>query len=117
MNYEPASVSSSYQLDPTSTPTSTSNNPFFADQFVDQRGRTCRVVCDQSSGSGMPKSELRRISQMMIGLSLHQARRIYPNVREVQRNGQQLPTTNDFNPNRINVATWNGRINRIEGFY
>ena len=84
--------------------------------FYDQQGRRCRVVCEPINNIPS-QQELRRIGNTMIGRTIHQAQRIYPNTRLVISNGQRLPITMDHNPSRINVESRNGVIVRIDGFY
>jgi len=85
--------------------------------FVDRRGRKCRIVCDPPPRPDRNQPNLQRIGRMMIGKTIYEARSIYPHVREVIRDGQQLATTMDHRPDRINVETRNGVIIRINGFY
>jgi hypothetical protein len=61
--------------------------------------------------------DLRSIGNRLLGKSLHQALRIYPNIRVVIRNGQPLIIGQDYQPNRISVETLNDIITRIVAFY
>jgi hypothetical protein len=81
--------------------------------FRDEQGRRCRVVCEPPRNNQDP----RRIARIILGKPIGQARRIYPNIRVVIRDGQQLMMTQDFQEDRINVEIRNGIIVRIVGFY
>lgn len=82
--------------------------------FIDQFGRRCRTICEARPRD---RGNLRQISRLLIGKHITEARRIYPNIRVVIRDGVDLPTTLDYRPERINVETRNGIIIRILGFY
>jgi hypothetical protein len=84
--------------------------------FTDQRGRKCRVVCEPEY-SNDNKSNLQTIARLLIGKNILEAQRIYPNIRVVTRNGQSLPITKDYHPERINVEIKNNIIFRVVGFY
>jgi hypothetical protein len=84
--------------------------------FQDHLGRRCHIVCDPPKNFP-PQQNLRRIANLIIGKTIRQAQRIYPNIRVVIRDGQQLITTQDFQVNRINVETMNDIIIRVLGFY
>ncbi|AQN68542.1 hypothetical protein [Saudi moumouvirus] len=94
--------------------------------FYDNLGRRCRIVCDpvrppnQSRppvwGPG-PQLNPQQIARSLIGRTIFEAQRIYPNTRVVRSNGRDLPTTMDFRPDRINVETRGNIIIRIDGFY
>jgi hypothetical protein len=75
-------------------------------------GSRCRLVCEQ-----LPVEYLRNIARMILGRHISQAYRIYPNIRVVIRDGQELPVTMDYVVNRINVETYRNIIIRIIGFY
>lgn len=82
--------------------------------FTDRQGRRCRVVCENPRPHDQ---RLDRISRLIIGRNINDARRIYPNIRVVKRNGQDVPTTMDYRPDRINVETRNNIVVRVNGFY
>ena len=84
----------------------------------DQYGRQYRCHCVPiQRPRPRPQNDLNQIARAIIGRHLNEARRIYPNIREVIRDGQHLVVTQDFRRDRINVETRNGVINRIAGFY
>ncbi len=90
--------------------------------FNDQYGRRCRIVCEQSYPYPYPRpyprpQDPRKIAYRLIGLTVAQAQRIYPNIRVVIRDGQTQVVTQDYRTDRINVETRNGIIVRIVGFY
>ena len=95
-----------------STPNSFDNSAGATVEPFSQTKRKCRLVCDNDQ-----EQKLHNIAARIIGLTLQQARSIYPNVREVIRNGQPLVITQEYNPNRINVETKNGKIIRFTWFY
>ncbi|QGR54160.1 hypothetical protein [Moumouvirus maliensis] len=80
--------------------------------FYDNLGRRCRIVCDP-----IRPQNPQQIARSLIGRSIFEAQRIYPNIRVVRSNGRVLPTTQDYRPDRINVDTRNNIIIRIDGFY
>lgn len=79
--------------------------------FIDTRGRRCRVVCETS-----PRNNLQKFARRIIGQNINAARIIYPNIRVVIENGRQLPTTQDYQADRINVETRNNIIIRVVNF-
>ncbi|BCS83425.1 hypothetical protein QLL95_gp0698 [Cotonvirus japonicus] len=94
--------------------------------FNDSRGRRCRIICDpihQRPPHRPPHRPSHRpltpeqAANVIHGRHINDARRIYPNVRVTRANGRDLPTTMDFRPDRINVATRNNVITEIIGFY
>jgi hypothetical protein len=84
--------------------------------FIYRNGKRCRIVCDDRDDRH-DRDDLRKIARRIIELSLPEARRIYPNIRVVMENGRMLPVTQDHQYDRINVATQNGYIVRVVGFY
>lgn len=48
-----------------------------------------------------------------IGMTVVEARQIHDNVRVMIRNGEHLFGTLDFDPNRMNVETKDGKIVKI----
>ncbi len=81
--------------------------------YTDNFGRECQVTCRPRQRPPFPSNNIGYIIRIIIGLTLNEARRYYNNIREVIRNGEQLPVTLDYNPRRINVETSNGRIIRV----
>jgi len=53
----------------------------------------------------------------LIGMSIVQARKVNPNIREVVIDGRSIDVTFEDNPSRINVETKDGIIIRIDGYY
>ncbi|AYV85106.1 MAG: hypothetical protein Satyrvirus4_3 [Satyrvirus sp.] len=82
-------------------------------QFVKPNGSRCYVVCEPTQ---RPLS-LERIANSLLSRNIIDARRIYPNIREVVRNGKPLAVSQDYKPDRINVETRNGIITRIVWYY
>lgn len=88
-------------------------------RWIDHDGRQCQIVCRPAPRPQNP----RFIANQIIGLPIDVARRRFHGtiIRVVIRNGQQLPTTMDFNANRINVETRNLNdreiIIKVVGFY
>jgi hypothetical protein len=82
--------------------------------FTDRNGRRCRVVCDPRPVQ--PRNP-QYYARFLIGRTVPDAKRIYPDIRVVVRDGQQLPVTMDYRPDRINVETRNGVITKVVGFY
>uniref|UniRef100_A0A6C0C8H5 Uncharacterized protein n=1 Tax=viral metagenome TaxID=1070528 RepID=A0A6C0C8H5_9ZZZZ len=89
------------------------NNDDFSGRSFMRGGRRCRIVCDPPRNQG----GIERISRRLLGLSLRQARQIYNNIRVVEVNGRRVPTTQDYDRTRINVATRDDVVIRIDGFY
>ncbi|AGF85084.1 hypothetical protein QJ854_gp698 [Moumouvirus goulette] len=93
--------------------------------FYDNLGRRCRIVCDpvRPPNQGRPPvwgpgpQNPQQIARSLIGRTIFEAQRIYPNIRVVRSNGRDLPTTMDYRPDRINVETRGNVIIRIDGFY
>jgi hypothetical protein len=79
-----------------------------AASWTNAQGQTCRVVC--SSGPEQPQLP------PLVGMRLDFARLIYPNIRIVEQDGNPLPTTMDYQPDRLNVAVSNGIISRVVNF-
>lgn len=77
--------------------------------YRDRDGRICTVTC---SLPPRPRPHPRP-RQSLIGLTVDQARRYYNNIRVVIADGNHLPVTQDYRPDRINVETRNGIIIRI----
>ena len=99
-------------------------------RWIDRDGKHCRIVCTPAPRPRPSNPQF--IARQIMGIPIQQRtlaevlRRFPPNstgvpIRVVIRNGQQLPVTQDFNRNRINVETrtYQGRefITRIVGFY
>lgn len=78
--------------------------------WIDNRGRKCRIVCDSEAPR---EPRLERFSRMLVGRNINLAQRFYPNIRVIEKNGMPLPTTMDYRPERINVATRNDIITRV----
>ena len=76
--------------------------------------RRCRWVCDNDDEPQNPN--LRAIARRILNTPLNYAYRIYRNIRVVIRDGQNLPSTRDYDPWRINVETRNNIIIRIVSF-
>ncbi|XWV24565.1 hypothetical protein QJ856_gp1226 [Tupanvirus deep ocean] len=84
--------------------------------YPHQYGRRCYVVCEPDHGPRHPRNP-RDIARLLIGRTIQEAQRIYPNIRVVVRDGQHLIVTQDHRRDRINVETRNNVIIRILGFY
>jgi hypothetical protein len=78
--------------------------------WVNAQGQTCQVVC--TGGSETPQQPLPPI----VGMRLDFARIFFPNIRVVEQDGNPLPVTMDYRPDRINVATSDGIITRVVNF-
>ncbi|ANB50827.1 hypothetical protein [Powai lake megavirus] len=98
--------------------------------FRDSMGRRCRIVCDPPQQNRPPPrprppqprpphvgQDIDQFARALLGRHITEAQRIYPNTRVVRANGRDLPVTNDFRQDRINVETRNGIVVRIDGFY
>ncbi len=97
--------------------------------FRDSMGRRCRIVCDPPHQNRPPRprppqprpphvgQDIGQFARALLGRHITEAQRIYPNTRVVRANGRDLPVTNDFRQDRINVETRNGIVVRIDGFY
>lgn len=63
----------------------------------------------------MPQNvDLQEISCQIIGCTMEQALKIYPNIREAKIDGIPQMLTMDMNPNRINVETEKGIITLVK---
>lgn len=86
----------------------------------DQYGRQYRCVCvpiDRPRPRPRPRPDINQIVRMITGRNINDARRIYPNIRVVIRDGQHLTVTQDFRSDRVNVETRNNIITRVVGLY
>lgn len=79
-------------------------------------GLRCHLVCEPMYPRPYPRNP-RRIARFLLGKTLDEAYQIYSNIRVVIRNGERLIITQDYDEDRINVATRNDIITRIVGFY
>ena len=89
--------------------------------LIDQRGRRCRLVCDPPRRPS-PRPHPRPYPRLqLIGLTLTQAQYRYPHltIRPVIIDGRDVPVTQDFRRDRVNVEIRgiNQQIVRIVGFY
>lgn len=87
-------------------------------QFTNQWGQRCRVVCDSPPRPRPRPVNLQLVARSILGQNIAVAQRAYPNViiRPVIVNGQHVPTTMDYRQNRINVETRRNIIIRIVSF-
>lgn len=80
--------------------------------FINSEGRRCRIVCEPPRNNN-----LQSIMRFIVGKNINDARGIYPDIRVVVQDGQDLVTTMDYRPERINVETNNNIITRVVGLY
>lgn len=85
--------------------------------YTDNYGRRCRIVCDSSPRPPHQPPNPSHISRLILYKTMYQALIIYPNIREYIKDGVRLIVTQEYRPDRINVATRNGIIVRIVGFF
>lgn len=79
--------------------------------LVDRQGTEYRCRCEKV------QPDLDYISRAIVGNSIEDARRIYDNIRVVILDGQNLPVTMDYRPERINVEVVDGIVTQVLGYY
>lgn len=72
-----------------------------------------RCPAPRNGGSG--RLDARRLTGLTTAAARRLARRFGCTVRVVVRNGQSLPRTRDYRPNRVDVRVYDGRVVGIDG--
>lgn len=65
-------------------------------------------------GAPRPRPQnLQQFANTLLGMQYNRAIQLYPNIRPLRIDGKNIPVTNDYRNDRINVELQNGKISKI----